>query len=79
MHGQPQALADPESPNTPSWANHLALRADSVAAVHAAQARLATRQPLDGWTARKRALRACGEIRPTMQTIVRSHQDPCYR
>jgi catechol 2,3-dioxygenase-like lactoylglutathione lyase family enzyme len=32
-------LAEP-SPNTPSWVNHIALRVDSVSALHAAKARL---------------------------------------
>lgn len=38
-----------------------------------------TRKRLDAWTARKAGLRASGEIRPSTQTIIRSHRHPAYR
>jgi len=38
-----------------------------------------TRARLDAWTARKEAMRASGEIKPTPQDIIRSHSHPAYR
>lgn len=37
------------------------------------------RARLDDWTARKQALRASGEIRPSGQEIIRSHRQAGYR
>jgi len=39
----------------------------------------ASRARLDAWTARKEALRAEGQIKPSRQSIIRSHHDPAYR
>ena len=38
-----------------------------------------TRARLDAWTARKESLRASGQIRPAVQSIIRSHSDATYR
>jgi hypothetical protein len=34
---------------------------------------------LDEWTARKNVLRASGQIKPSSQSIIRSHSQTAYR
>jgi catechol 2,3-dioxygenase-like lactoylglutathione lyase family enzyme len=46
---------------------------------HDPEAFKSARARLDAWSARKEALRAQGQIKPSGQSIIRSHRDPAYR